>query len=183
MKMNKKERLFSPQKLTILSVLVSLYVVAGFFSFGSGILWFNPIMLVVVLIGSVGGLTGTVLALIVADFLQELLTGGYYPAFAISAVLLGILVHCFFYQRELQLRRLKDWGTVLFAMLSVNLLWGILLNSYWLSLMYGMSYFSVVLSRLPLLLTAVIQSVLIMLILPRFRKIGQIRRLSGWVEK
>lgn len=109
--------------------------------------------------------------------------GGYYPAFAISAVLLGILVHCFFYQRELQLRRLKDWGTVLFAMLSVNLLWGILLNSYWLSLMYGMSYFSVVLSRLPLLLTAVIQSVLIMLILPRFRKIGQIRRLSGWVEK
>lgn len=62
-------------------------------------------------------------------------TGGFFPGFTITAILAGFLNGCFLYQKKITITR------ILFVNFIVILLCDILLNTYWLSILYGKGFF------------------------------------------
>lgn len=89
------------------------------------------------------------------------------PLFALDAVLLGVLPGLLY--RLLQSRMKRIWATIT-SIAPVNLLVTLLLASLWLHLLKfdgGLSYWALILSRLPLIaIMTVIQIALVMLLTP-----------------
>lgn len=123
----------SVQKLVILGVLVAMEVVLSrFLSFNT---WstkigfgFIPIAAAAILLGPVeaavcGGL---------ADFLGATLfpIGPYFPGFTATAALTGLVFGLFFHKEQTPLH-------VACAVLINQFILGLLVNTYWISLLYG----------------------------------------------
>ena len=146
----KKEKGFSVQKLVILGVLVAMEIILSRFlsintwntKSGFG---FIPVAAAAILLGPVeaavcGGL---------ADFLGATLfpIGAYFPGFTATAALIGLVFGLFFHKEQTPLR-------VVPAVLINQFVLGLLVNSYWISVLYGSPYKA-------LLATRVVQSVIL----------------------
>lgn len=81
-------------------------------------------------------LTG--LAGIIADTLGYILhpNGPYFPGFAISAFLTGVIYGCFFYKKEISIKR------VILARLCITVIINLILTPIWLNMMYGNPIFA-----------------------------------------
>ena len=143
----------SVQKLVILGVLVAMEVVLSrFLSFNT---WstkigfgFIPVAAAAILLGPVeaavcGGL---------ADFLGATLfpIGPYFPGFTATAALTGLVFGLFFHKEQTPLR-------VVCAVLINQFVLGLLVNTYWISLLYGSPFKE-------LLVTRVTQSVILSIV-------------------
>ena len=143
----------SVQKLVIMGVLVAMEIVLSrFLSFNT---WntkigfgFIPIAAAAILLGSVeaavcGGL---------ADLLGATLfpIGAYFPGFTATAALTGLVFGLFFHKEQTPLR-------VVPAVLINQFILGLLVNTYWISVLYGSPFKE-------LLVTRVTQSVILSII-------------------
>lgn len=138
---------FSTRQLTALAALTAVEIVLNrFLSINA---WnikigfsFVPVVIAAILYGP---LQAAVVAAL-GDFIGAILfpIGAYFPGFTFTAFLTG-LVFGFFLHKEQTL-----WRTVC-AVLIVQFILGLLLNSYWISVLYGSPYG-------PLLATRVVQS-------------------------
>lgn len=102
---------------------------------------FVPIVIAAVLFGPVAaGITGAL-----GDFLGAILfpIGPYFPGFTLTSFLTGLVFGFFLYEKRTPLR-------ILAAVAIVQLVLGLLVNSFWISVLYGSPY-------LPLLATRIVQ--------------------------
>ena len=103
-----------------------------------------------------------------ADFLGAVLLpiGPYFPGFTLTALLTGAIFGLFLYQQRSGVR-------VLLAAVSVNLL-SLLLNTLWISVLYGKGYLALLPGRLvQCLIMIVVQTVMISLV---SASMAQVRR-------
>ena len=140
----------SVQKLVILGVLVAMEIVLSrFLSFNT---WSTKIGFGFIPVAAAAILMGPVEAAVVgglADFLGATLfpIGAYFPGFTATAALTGLVFGLFFHKEQTPLR-------VIPAVLINQFILGFLVNSYWISLLYGSPFKE-------LLATRVTQSVIL----------------------
>ncbi len=112
------------------------------------------------------GLTGGIV-----DVLQAVIrpTGPFFPGFTVTAVLTGIIFGCFLYKNRPKLPR------IILAKAMINLFMNVLLNSFWLYLLYGYGFFALLPTRaLKNLILLPVEVLLLYLLLPQIAKIYKI---------
>ena len=163
---------FSIKSLTLASLLIALEVVLSRFLSISA--WntkigfaFVPVVLAALLLGPLcAGVVGAL-----ADFLGALLfpVGAFFPGFTMTAFLMGVCYGLFLYRKQ-------SFPRILGAVAVHQLVLSLLLNSLWISLLYGSPYRPLLLTRLPqCAILSAVQLALIPLIaqlLPRLRGRG-----------
>ena len=110
-----------------------------------------------------GILFGPIPASIVAvlgDVLGAILfptSGAYYPPLTITSFLVGLTYGFFLYKASFDPKKVKDWLRVVLTVVVRQGIWSLLLQSYWLSLLRGITYKQSIALRIPqvLLLSAV----------------------------
>lgn len=137
---------FNTHMLVIGGVLVALHVILS--RFCSINAWNIKIGFAVVPIFIAACLYGPIFAGIVGalgDFLGALLfpIGAYFPGFTLTCFLTGILLGVLLYKK-------RNIPRILAAVLINELVLGLLINTYWISLLYGSPF-------VPLLATRVVQ--------------------------
>lgn len=144
---------FKLRELTLLALLVAIEIILSrFLSINAWNLKigfnFIPIVIAAILFGPVAG--GVVAAM--GDFIGAVLfpIGAYFPGFTFTAFLMGLVFGLF-------LHRGQEMKNILAAVIINQLLLGLGLNSFWISLLYGSPY-------LPLLMTRALQCALLILV-------------------
>lgn len=160
---------FNTKTLTILGLLVAVEIVLSRFLSISA--WnikigfsFVPIALAAILYGPLAG--GLVAA--VGDFLGAVLfpIGPYFPGFTFTAFLTGMVFGLFLHKKQ-NLRNIAG------AVLVNQLIMSLLLNTLWISILYGSPF-------LPLLETRVFQAVLLGVV--QFVVIRMVGRLPACIQ-
>lgn len=160
---------FNTKTLTILGLLVAVDIVLSRFLSISA--WnikigfsFVPIALAAILYGPLAG--GLVAA--VGDFLGAVLfpIGPYFPGFTFTAFLTGMVFGLFLHKKQ-NLRNIAG------AVLVNQLIMSLLLNTLWISILYGSPF-------LPLLETRVFQAVLLGVV--QFVVIRMVGRLPARIQ-
>ncbi len=152
------KKVFTTQKLVILSVLVALQIVlARFCSFNAWNtrigLGFIPIFIAGIFFGAVPA----ALVAAVADFLGAILfpTGTYFPGFTLTAACMGACFGIFLHKKQTIPR-------ILCAIGINQLIFSLLLNTFWISVLYGSSFRGLLSTRfLQVLVIAPIQFITI----------------------
>lgn len=165
------------QQLVFLGILVAVNIVLQRFSFGPATvkvgLGFLGFMLLAYFYGPWWGSLGAA----ASDLLSSALfgqMGGFFVGFTISAALTVFLYSLFLYQKPLQLWR------IVAATLTVTILVNLLLNTYWLHLMYGLNLNAAFAQRiLKELIVPWFQILIAWLVLPA---IGRIK-IERWLHK
>ena len=149
---------FTTRTLTLTALLTALEIVLSRFLSISA--WnmkigfaFVPVVIAALLLGPVwAGVTAAL-----ADFLGAVLfpVGPYFPGFTLTAFLMGAVYGLFLYRRQ-------SIGRILAAVAVHQLALSLLLNTLWISLLYGSPYGPLLITRLPqCALLAVVQIVVI----------------------
>lgn len=133
------------KKITVVGLLLALEIILS--RFCSYSVWnskigfaFVPVVICAMLYGPVysailGGL---------ADFLGAILfpIGAYFPGFTFTAALIGFVFGLFLYKKS-------NLILIIFSVILTQLILSLLLNSYWISFVYGSPYNAVLISRIP----------------------------------
>ncbi|MBR4832569.1 MAG: folate family ECF transporter S component [Butyrivibrio sp.] len=166
------EKLRNTKTLTLAAMLVAIGIVLGFFKipisqiieirFGS-----LPIAVAGMSLGP--GIAGIIGAII--DVLGYLVkpTGPFFPGFTISGIVSGLIFGIAFYKKELSL------GRIVVASALHTLVVGIIMNTFWLDLLYiKAGYFTTLIARLPKeLIMLPINIVMLYVILGAFSRIKE----------
>lgn len=161
------------KKLVIASMLIALKIILdriiGIDFSPNQRITFSFIAMVIngALLGPItAGLSGGV-----ADVLGYIIkpTGTYFPGFTLTAVLGGLVYGFFFYKREITLSRIIVSNVI--VSIGINLL----MNSYWIHLLYGPPYMVSVIGRLPFALVMLGIKVLVQYVLLE-RIIGEMKK-------
>ena len=175
----KQELSINTQQLVTMALLVALDIVLS--RFGSINLWNTRIGFGFVPIVVAGMLLGPFKAAVtaaVADVIGALLvpTGAFFPPLTVTAVLRGILYGIMLkYVPEYLARTMEDpkkyqkaWiGVCAATTLFDQLAFGLLLQSYWLSLLYGSPYTGMMVSRIPQIAILIPVEFVVLVFLPR----------------
>ena len=158
------------KKLTLTAMLTALEIVLSRFLSISA--WhmkigfaFVPVALAALLFGPLWA--GAVGAL--GDFLGALLfpIGSYFPGFTLTAFLMGLCYGVFLYSKQ-------SFPRILLAVAIHQFVLSLLLNTLWISILYGSPYGPLLVSRLPqCALLAAVQTVVIQALV---RLLPQLRR-------
>lgn len=162
-------KLFTTKNLTLMALLTALEIVLSRFLSLSA--WntkigfaFVPVVLAALLLGP---LPAAIVAAL-ADFLGALLfpVGAYFPGFTLTAFLMGLCYGFFLYRKQ-------SFWRILGAVAVHQLLLSLLLNTLWISILYGSPYKALLVTRLPqCAILSAVQLVIIPLIvqlLPRLK--------------
>lgn len=150
------------QEMVVIAMLVALYVVLNRFASVSA--WNINIgfsFVATVMGACMYGITGGVLVGGLGDFVGAILfpKGAYFPGFTLCAALVGLIYALF-------LRKSKSIPSIALAAITSQTISSLLLNSLWITVLYGSAYGATVISRLPqFFLMTVIQMVVSPLIL------------------
>jgi len=131
------------RSIVIMALLIALQVIlTRFLSFNQ---WnmrigfgFVPVVMAAVMLGPISAaLTGGI-----ADFIGAILfpTGTYFPGFTLTAALMGLVFGLFLYKKQ----------TFIFVIVSVavnQLILSLLLNTFWISVLYGSPFFGLIPTR------------------------------------
>ncbi len=142
-----KEELFETKKIVIMSLLAAISIIlTRFFSFMIGetiriSFGYIPLMISGIFFGPIGGaLTG-----IVSDLvgITIRLDGGFFPGFTLSYALVGAIPGVIFSFKQNSQLLFK----ILVSVISVEIIVSLLLNTYWLNLMYGAGFWATLPTR------------------------------------
>ena len=130
---------------------------------------FVPIVIAAILYGPIGGMCVAALG----DFLGAILfpIGPYFPGFTLTALLTGLVFGLFLSEK----RKKAKWYAVgiILSVLINQLIFSLLLNTYWISVLYGNPYFATFLSRIPqCAILMPVQIAMIFAIAPALRRIS-----------
>ena len=153
---------FNTKTLVTMALLTALEIVLSrFLSIQTQVIKisfaFVPVVIAAVLLGPLEA--GVVAAL--SDVLGAVLfpTGPFFPGFTLTAFLMGVVYGLFLHKKA-------KFRHVLLAVAIHQLLLSLLLNSLWISILYGPPYGALLLTRLPqCALLAVVQLLVIPLLL------------------
>lgn len=136
---------FTTKTITTLAILTAMEIILSrFLSINA---WnikigfsFVPIVIAAMLLGPVeAGIVGAL-----GDFVGALLfpIGPYFPGFTLTAFLTGITFGIF-------LHRARTWPRIIGAVAVNQLLLSLMLNTLWISILYGSPFAPLVITRLP----------------------------------
>ncbi len=137
---------FTPKLLATMGVLVALeIVIAQFLTIRPTqsikiSLDFIPVVVAGILFGPVPAMIISMLADILGAFLFPV--GPFFPGFTATAALTGLLY-------GLTLHKSQSWLRVILAVAVQQWILSLLLNTFWLKVLYGMPYVPTLVSRLP----------------------------------
>ena len=122
--------------LTECAILIALHVLINLFSVYVGPLKITFAYVVLAVIAMKFGPVTAFFAGGASEVIGYLThpAGAFHPGFTLSTMLTGFIMGVFLYQREIRVWR------ILSARLCVNVFLNILLNTYWLSNLYGKGY-------------------------------------------
>lgn len=162
---------FTTRDIAVIGMLTALQVVlARWLSINA---WntrigfsFVPVVIAAMLYGPLfAGIVGAL-----GDFVGAILfpTGAYFPGFTLTAALIGVIFGLFLYRKQ------SNFNIVLSAVVNQATM-SMLLNSFWISFVYGAPFAATVVSRIPqCILMAVVEIIVIKLLaaaLPQFQKV------------
>lgn len=80
---------------------------------------------------------------VISDVLGALLfpSGSFFPGFTVTALLTGLLYGCLLYKKQTS-------GRIIMTVLVDQLILGLVVNTYWLSILYGTTFGAVVITRI-----------------------------------
>jgi len=163
------------KQLVSIALLLASSVILRSLTIGTSFWKLSPGFMADSLLGWVGGPLWAGLSLAAGDLFGVLFRGAVSsPGMTITAFIVGLLYGWAFFQRQLDRRKLKDWLLVLGLVSMIMLLQSLILNSFWLSLMYDTPFKLLVISRLPLLIQIPIRTFVLMVFLPEIMKIKKI---------
>lgn len=144
--------------LAVVGVLVAVNIVlARFFSFR---IWSSTIGFAFVTVAVAARVYGPVPAMLVAglgDFVGAILfpIGPYFPGFTLTAVLTALCTSLFVYRKV-------SFGRVVASVLINEILGSLLLNTYWISVLYGKHFMEYLLTRVVQVVLMIIVEVVVM---------------------
>lgn len=98
-------------------------------------------------------------------------TGPFFPGFTLSSVLSGVIFGCVLYGKEPTLKR------ILLAQILYTIICGILLNSLWLSILYGRGFIAALTARLVKELVMIpVNTVMLAAIMQPVKRYGAVRQ-------
>lgn len=144
MKKKNEDRIFT---LTCLALLTAMQIViARFLAIPvTDSIRFSFSFIPVVIAARRFGILGGVLVYGLGDFLGAMIfptTGAYFPGFTLTAAISGLIYGLYLGKKGGAVR-------IILSVLTSNILCTILMNSYWVSTLYGSDFGAVLLSRLP----------------------------------
>ena len=140
-----KKKIFSTQMMAVLSVLLALEVIIARFGTirpSESIklsLDFIPVVIAAILYGPIPAVVMSILADILGAFLFPV--GPFFPGFTLTAALTGLIY-------GMLLHKSQSFQRILIAVLLQQLLCSMLLNTFWLHVLYGMPYLPTMAARL-----------------------------------
>lgn len=140
-----KKKIFSTQMMAVLSVLLALEVIIARFGTirpSESIklsLDFIPVVIAAILYGPIPAVVMSILADILGAFLFPV--GPFFPGFTLTAALTGLIY-------GMLLHKSQSFPRILSAVLLQQLLCSMLLNTFWLHVLYGMPYLPTMAARL-----------------------------------
>ena len=162
MKKNKLRDLIVMGLLVAIEVILSRFLSVNAWNMKIGFN-FIPVVVAAVLYGALPA--GIVAAM--GDFIGAILfpIGAYFPGFTFTAFLTGLVFGAFLHKSQ-KLER------VLASVLINQLILGLWLNSFWISMLYGTEYLPLLLTRIPqCVVLCVVQTLGIRLIAPAVLRI------------
>lgn len=136
---------FTPKMMAVLSILLALEVIIARFGTirpSESIklsLDFVPVVIAAVLFGPVPAVVMSILADILGAFLFPV--GPFFPGFTVTAALTGVIYGLILHKRQ-------SFPRVICAVVLQQLLCSLLLNTFWLHLLYGLPYLPTLTARL-----------------------------------
>lgn len=136
---------FTPKMMAVLSILLALEVIIARFGTirpSESIklsLDFVPVVIAAVLFGTVPAVVMSILADILGAFLFPV--GPFFPGFTVTAALTGVIYGLILHKRQ-------SFPRVICAVVLQQLLCSLLLNTFWLHLLYGLPYLPTLTARL-----------------------------------
>ncbi|MBO4831845.1 MAG: folate family ECF transporter S component [Oscillospiraceae bacterium] len=162
---------FDTKTLAVMGVLIALEVViAHFVTFRPTqtiklSLDFLPIVIAGIMFGPVPAMIIGMLADILGAFIFPV--GPYFPGFTLTAALTGLLYGFLLHRNQSMLR-------IIIAVAVQQWILSLLLNTFWLKILYGMPYVPTLVTRLPQ--TAILTAVQLIFIPIIVKVINQIRK-------
>ena len=136
---------FTPKMMAILSILLALEVIIARFGTirpSESIklsLDFVPVVIAAILFGTIPAVVMSILADILGAFLFPV--GPFFPGFTVTAALTGVIY-------GLLLHKGQTFPRVICAVVLQQLLCSLLLNTFWLHLLYGLPFLPTMTARL-----------------------------------
>lgn len=133
------------QELILLALLVAINIVLQKMQVGPAYLKVGLGFIGLTLLGNYFGPVWGAVGAAISDLLMSAIfgvEGGFFPGFTLSAAIAAMIYGYFFYKKSL-----KIWRIVV-ATLLVTIIVNILLNTYWLHLLYGLNLKAAFVSRL-----------------------------------
>lgn len=166
-----KKSVFSTKMLAVMGVLIALEVViAHFVTFRPTqtmklSLDFLPIVIAGAMFGPIPAMIISMLADILGAFIFPV--GPYFPGFTVTAALTGLMYGLLLHKKQSMLN-------VVIAVAIQQWVLSLLLNTFWLKVLYGMPYLPTLVGRLPqtAILTAA-QLIIIPLVIKVIQKTGK----------
>ncbi|MBQ9826823.1 MAG: folate family ECF transporter S component [Firmicutes bacterium] len=148
----KKKSRISTKMLVTLAMLLALEIVLSrFLSIQTPITRIGFGFVPLVLAGILFGPVPAAIVAVLADLLGALLfpTGPYYPPLTITSLLVGLTYGFFLYKVSFDKKTASDWVRIVLCAVVRQGVWALLLQSYWLSLLYGITYKQCLATRVP----------------------------------
>ena len=171
MKVKNKDKLFI---LTCLALLTAMQIVlARYFAIPvSESIRFSFSFIPVVIAARRFGVVGGMLVYGLGDFLGAIIfpTGGaYFPGFTLTAVISGLIYGLYLGKKSSSLR-------IILSVLTSQILCTLVMNSYWVSTLYGSDFWAVLVSRVPQsLVMSVLQIIFMVTCLEKICKVIKFR--------
>lgn len=133
------------RKIAYLSLLIALQIILSrFLSITTPISKIGFSFVPLALCGMLyGPLTAGVVAAI-SDFLGAILfpSGAFFPGFTLTAFLTGVVFGCFLYKEKS-----GKWLNIIMSVFINCIILGLLMNTFWISILYTTNYFSLFMTR------------------------------------
>ncbi|WP_271328364.1 folate family ECF transporter S component [Lactococcus muris] len=162
-------------QLVFLAILLALSIILRSFTLGSSLWKLSPGFVADGLIGFFVGPLWAGVALGLGDILGVLFRGSISsPGMTVTAVIVGVIYGWAFYNKKFSITRTKDWLYILAVVSVTMLLQTVLLNTFWLSLMYQTPFKVLLATRIPFLVQIPIRTAIFMVVFDNIQRLPQI---------
>ena len=164
----KKKTRISTKMLVTLAMLLALEIVLSrFLSIQTPITRIGFGFIPLVMAGILFGPIPAAIVAVLADVLGALLfpTGAYYPPLTITSLLVGLTYGLFLYKISFDKKTPSDWVRIILCVVVRQGVWALLLQSYWLSLLQGITYKQCMATRVPQVLILFVVELIIIPVL------------------
>ena len=160
----KKTKISTKMLVTLAMLLAIEIVLSRFLSIQTPITRIGFGFIPLVMAGILFGPIPAAIVAVLADVLGALLfpTGAYYPPLTITSLLVGLTYGLFLHKISFNHKDIYDWLRIIGCVVVRQGIWALLLQSYWLSLLQGITYKQCLVTRIPqVLILAVVEIIVI----------------------